>query len=362
MNPTYCAAVTPMDKIVSTEIGGGKMKSVYLAAPLQISIKDIPTPATIRDDEVRVAIHAASICGSDIGAYRGTNPLVSYPRIIGHELAGEVTEAGSRTGFTIGDRVALEPYVNCGVCYPCSIGRTNCCENLKVLGVHTDGGMVEQFVHPARLTHRIPEGMGWEDAALIEPLTIALHSNHRAHVKAGEHVVICGAGPIGLLCAGVAIAHGARPILLDPLDERLALAKQFGVVHTVNPGVTDAAEAIREITGGRMAEAVIEASGAASSIAAVVSYVSYAGRIALTGWPKEKIAMDTGMLTKKEIGLCGSRNSAHEFPEAMDMIRLRKIPVHLLVSLNTHSLEMLAGAVEEMSAHPERFLKIIATF
>ncbi len=338
------------------------MKSVYLSAPFQISIKDVPTPAYVREDEVRVAIHAASICGSDIGAYRGINPLVSYPRIIGHELAGEVIEAGSRSGCVIGDRVALEPYINCGTCYPCSIGRTNCCENLRVLGVHMDGGMVEQFVHPSRLIHHIPEGMSWEDAALIEPLTIALHSNHRARVKAGENVVICGAGPIGLLCAGVAIAYGAHPILLDPIDERLELAKQFGVVHAINPGVSDAVEAIREITGGRMAEAVIEASGASSSIAATVNYVSYAGRVALTGWPKEKIAMDTGLFTKKEIDFCGSRNSSLEFPEAIEMILLQKVPVHLLVSLNTHSLEMLADAVEEMSAHPELFLKIIATF
>jgi L-gulonate 5-dehydrogenase len=338
------------------------MKSVYLAAPLQVSIKDIPAPASVRDDEVMVAIHAASICGSDIGAYRGTNPLVSYPRVIGHELAGEVSEAGSRSGFAVGDRVALEPYINCGVCYPCGIGRSNCCENLKVLGVHTDGGMVERFVHPGRLTHRIPEGMNWEDAALIEPLTIALHSNHRARVKAGEFVVVCGAGPIGLLCAGVAIAFGAHPILIDPVSERLELAKQFGVVHAINPGLSDVVDAIREITAGRMAEVVIEASGAASSIAAVANYVSYAGRIVLTGWPKEKISMDTGLFTKKEIDLYGSRNSALEFPEAMEMIRQKRIPVHLLVSQNTRSLEKLAGAVEEMSAHPERFIKIIATF
>lgn len=338
------------------------MKSVYLSAPLQISIRDIPSPSSVLDDEVMVAIHAASICGSDIGAYRGTNPLVSYPRVIGHELAGEIIEAGCESGFSKGERVALEPYINCGTCYPCSIGRTNCCENLQVLGVHTNGGMVEKFVHPARLTHRIPEEMNWEDAALIEPLTIALHSNHRIRVKAGEHVVICGAGPIGLLSAGVSLACGAYPILIDPVNERLEMGKQFGVVHVINPVMTDAVEFIREITGGRMAEAVIEASGAASSIAATINYVSFAGRIALTGWPKEKILMDTGLFTKKEIDICGSRNSSLEFPEAMGLIRQKKIPVHLLVSRNTRSLEMLANAVEEMSVHPELFIKIIATF
>lgn len=338
------------------------MKSVYLAAPKQVSAKDIPAPAKVNADEVMVRIHAASICGSDIGAYRGTNALVSYPRILGHELAGEIMEAGADSGFTAGERVAIEPYINCGTCYPCSLGRTNCCENLKVLGVQTDGGMVEQFVHPARLVHRMPADMSWEDAALIEPLTIALHSVHRAGVKAGEHVVVCGAGPIGLLAGSVVLAYGATPILIDPINERLELAHDFGVEFTINPVETDAIARIKEITNGRMAEAVIEASGASSSVASTVDYVAYAGRVALTGWPKEKIAMDTGMFTKKELDIRGSRTSAGEFPEAIELIQSGKIPVQKLISLNTHSLEGLAPAVEEMSAHPEKFIKIIATF
>ncbi|MGI6298354.1 MAG: zinc-binding alcohol dehydrogenase family protein [Saccharofermentanales bacterium] len=338
------------------------MKSVYLAAPKQVSAKDIPAPAKVNADEVMVRIHAASICGSDIGAYRGTNALVSYPRILGHELAGEIMEAGADSGFTAGERVAIEPYINCGTCYPCSLGRTNCCENLKVLGVQTDGGMVEQFVHPARLVHRMPADMSWEDAALIEPLTIALHSVHRAGVKAGEHVVVCGAGPIGLLAGSVVLAYGATPILIDPINERLELAHDFGVEFTINPVETDAVARIKEITNGRMAEAVIEASGASSSVASTVDYVAYAGRVALTGWPKEKIAMDTGMFTKKELDIRGSRTSAGEFPEAIELIQSGKIPVQKLISLNTHSLEGLAPAVEEMSAHPEKFIKIIATF
>ncbi|NLC84293.1 MAG: zinc-binding alcohol dehydrogenase family protein [Ruminococcaceae bacterium] len=338
------------------------MKSVYLAAPKQVSAKDIPAPTKVNADEVMVRIHAASICGSDIGAYRGTNALVSYPRILGHELAGEIMEAGADSGFAVGERVAIEPYINCGTCYPCSLGRTNCCENLKVLGVQTDGGMVEQFVHPARLVHRMPADMSWEDAALIEPLTIALHSAHRAGVQAGEHVVVCGAGPIGLLAGSVVLAYGATPILIDPINERLELAHDFGVEFTINPVETDAVARIKEITNGRMAEAVIEASGASSSVAATVDYVAYAGRIALTGWPKEKIAMDTGMFTKKELDIRGSRTSAGEFPEAIELIQSGKIPVQKLISLNTRSLEGLAPAVEEMSAHPEKFIKIIATF
>lgn len=338
------------------------MKAVYLTAPKQVTIMDLPAPASVRDDEVMVRIHAASICGSDIGAFRGTNALVTYPRVLGHELAGEIVEAGAASGFEKGDRVALEPYINCGACYPCSLGRTNCCENLKVLGVQTDGGMVEQFVHPARLVHRLPDGMSWEDAALVEPLTISLHSTHRAGVKAGEHVVICGAGPIGLLAASVAVVYGAIPIMIDPINERLELARQFGAQHLINPVETNAVERIREITGGRMAEAVIEASGATPSIAATIDYASYAGRIALTGWPKEKVPMDTGMYTKKELDIRGSRTSAGEFPEAIELIQAGKIPVQKLISLNTRSLEGLAPAVEEMSAHPEKFVKIIATF
>ena len=198
------------------------MKAVYMAEPWSIAIKDMPEPSP-KEGQALIKVHAAGICGSDIGAFRGVNNLVSYPRVIGHELSGEILSIpeNNKKGLKPGDHVVVDPYVYCGKCYPCSIGRTNCCDDLKVLGVQTEGAMSERFAHPADLLVKIPDDMAWEDAALAEPLTISLHCIHRLRLKAGEHIAIFGAGPIGLLAAMAAIAYGAEPILIDLVEGRL---------------------------------------------------------------------------------------------------------------------------------------------
>ena len=150
---------------------------------------DRPVPGP---GQALIKVVTAGICGSDIGAFRGTNGLVSYPRVIGHELAGIVESIpdGNPKGIRVGDRVVVDPYLYCGHCYPCSIGRTNCCTDLHVLGVHVDGGMAEYFCHPADMLVKIPDGMDWVLAAMAEPLTISLHGVHRGGLKAGEFCAI----------------------------------------------------------------------------------------------------------------------------------------------------------------------------
>ena len=156
------------------------MKAVYLSKPWEISIMEREKPAP-QPGEALIRIMSAGICGSDIGAFRGTNGLVTYPRTIGHELAGIIEEipADNKKGLKVGDKVILDPYIYCGDCYPCSIGRTNCCTSLQVLGVHREGGMAEYFCHPADMLIKMPDDMSWTDAAMAEPLTISLHGIHR---------------------------------------------------------------------------------------------------------------------------------------------------------------------------------------
>ena len=200
------------------------MKAVYMEKPWNIEISDVQMPKP-KEGEALLRVKSAGICGSDIGAFRGTNGLVSYPRIIGHEIAGEVISIpeNNKNGIKPGDRVIVDPYLYCGHCYPCSIGRTNCCVDLKVLGVHVDGGMAEYFCHPADMLLKVPDDMPWDIIPLAEPLTIALHGIHRLNLKAGEHIAINGAGPIGLLAAMVALHYGAEPIMIDLVKERLAI-------------------------------------------------------------------------------------------------------------------------------------------
>jgi len=335
------------------------MKCIYLEAPGKIEVKEVEKPVR-KGNEALIKVRSMGICGSDIGAYRGTNPLITYPRIIGHEIAGEVVEIGENSKeIKVGDRVIIDPYIYCGECYPCSIGRTNCCEDLKVLGVHIDGGMTELFAHSSELLYKVPDNISWEQVPVAEPLTIALHAIHRTKVKEGEHVAIIGAGPIGLLAALVALAYNAIPILIDIVDERLKFASDIGIKHTVNPIKENAEKIIKEITKGRMAEAVIEASGSNVAIRNSIDYVSYAGRIALTGWPKADTMLPTGVFTKKEIDIRGSRTSAGEFEEALKLMSEGTIDVTPIIS-KVVNLKEIPDAVKDLSEYPEKYLKINA--
>jgi 2-desacetyl-2-hydroxyethyl bacteriochlorophyllide A dehydrogenase len=335
------------------------MKAVVIHAPGDVSVQEVSHPER-RENEVLIRVRGMGICGSDIGAYRGTNPLVTYPRIIGHEIAGELLDLPrGDTGMRPGDRVVVEPYVYCGKCYPCMTGRTNCCENLTVRGVHIDGGMSEFCVHPRHLVHKVPADVPWKHLAMVEPLTISVHAVKRARLAKGEHVVVTGSGPIGLLAAQYALTIGVVPIVVDPIDERLAFARSLGIPYGINPVRENAVERIREMTGGRMAEAVIEASGSDAAIRRIVEYAAYSGRISLVGWPKGEVSLPTALFTKKELDVMGSRNSLRDFPESIDLIAGNRIDVASLITRRV-SFEEIPAAVREIAAYPEKFLKVVA--
>ena len=334
------------------------MKAVYLEKPWNIGLCDAKMPEA-KPGEALLRVKSAGICGSDIGAFRGTNGLVSYPRVIGHEIAGEVISIpeNNRNGIKPGDHVIVDPYLYCGHCYPCSIARTNCCVDLKVLGVHVDGGMAEYFCHPADMLLKVPDDMPWDIIPLAEPLTIALHGVHRLGLKAGEHIAINGAGPIGLLAAMVALHYGAEPILIDLVSERLDFAKSLGVKYTINLREENLVEKVAEYTNGRMAECVMEASGANSAIRATLDIVSHAGRIALTGWPKQETPIPTDMITRKEVDIRGARTSAGEFPEAIDLIYHDKVDVRRILT-KVISIDEAPETIRDIEKNPGNYMKV----
>lgn len=338
------------------------MKAVYMEKPWNIEISDVQMPKP-KEGEALLRVKSAGICGSDIGAFRGTNGLVSYPRIIGHEIAGEVISIpeNNKNGIKPGDRVIVDPYLYCGHCYPCSIGRTNCCVDLKVLGVHVDGGMAEYFCHPADMLLKVPDDMPWDIIPLAEPLTIALHGIHRLNLKAGEHIAINGAGPIGLLAAMVALHYGAEPIMIDLVKERLDFAKSLGVQYTINLREEDLVEKVSEYTNGRMAECVMEASGANSAIRATLDIVSHAGRIALTGWPKQETPIPTDMITRKEVDVRGARTSAGEFPEAIDLIYHQKVDARRILT-KVISIDEAPETIRDIEKNPGNYMKVNILF
>lgn len=334
------------------------MKAVYLESPKNAFIKEIEEPLCLQG-YAKVRVRAVGICGSDVSAYKGTSPMCTYPRIIGHEIVGEIVEINDRaTNLNIGDKVILEPYVYCGRCYPCLNGRTNSCENLKVLGVHIDGGMTEYISHPVHLIYKLPNSLSFEEAVMAEPLSIALHSIHRLKLKPEEHIVIFGAGQIGNLIAQASLAIGAIPILIDILDERLDIAKSLGIENTLNPNKEDIVEEIKRLTNNRMAECVVEATGSVFGIRTALDVVSFTGRIAFVGWPNQEISLPTALITRKELDIYGSRNSVGEFPLALEMIEKKKVNVKALIS-KIVSLDEIPEYLRILAEKPSEFLKVL---
>ena len=335
------------------------MKVIKLAEPWNISCVEMEKP-TPKEGEALIKVVAAGICGSDIGAFRGTNGLVSYPRVIGHELAGivESIPENNKNGIKVGDRVVVDPYLYCGHCYPCSIGRTNCCTDLKVLGVHVDGGMAEYYCHPADMLIKIPEGMTWEQAAMAEPLTISLHGIHRGGLKAGEFCAIYGAGPIGLVAGMVAEAYGAHAIVIDLVQERLDFAKKVGIEYVINSGKEDPIAKVAEITGGMMAQQVMECTGANPCVRGCLDLVSNAGRITLTGWPKKETSLPTDVITKKEVDIRGARTSAGEFQEALELIATKRVDMDQILT-KTVTMDEAPATIVDIEKNPGNYMKVV---
>lgn len=338
---------------------GERMKAIKLEAPRKILCQEIDKPVP-KPGEALIKIVAAGICGSDIGAFRGTNSLVTYPRIIGHELAGIVESIPENNpgGIQPGDRVIIDPYLYCGKCYPCSIGRTNCCTDLHVLGVHVDGGMAEYHCHPADMLIKIPDEMDWTMAAIAEPLTIALHGIHRGALKEGEYCAIFGAGTIGVLAGMIAQAYGAHAIIIDLVPERLAFAKSVGIAYTVNSSQIDVVSAVTEITGGRLCQLVMECSGANACIRSCLDLVCNAGRVTFTGWPHEETSLPTDVITRKEIDVRGARTSAGEFEEAIELIASGKVDVKALLT-KVIPLEEAAQTIIDIEKNPGDYMKVV---
>ena len=336
------------------------MKAVILDKPEAIRMAEKPIPKAGEGMSV-IRVVAAGICGSDIGAYRGTNKLVTYPRVIGHEIVGEivsVSEYDNDKGLRCGDLVVVDPYLYCGHCYPCSLGRTNCCENLKVLGVHVDGGMCEYFEHPTNMLIPVPAGLDPILAAIAEPITISLHGLHRGKLSAGEHVVIFGAGPIGIFAAFIAEFYKAIPIVVDPVEARLDFLKEHGVENIINPLSADTVAEIRRITNGRMAEMVMEASGSNQAISQALEVVCNAGRVVYTGWPAHDTPLPTGVFTKKELDVRGARTSAGEFGEALAILSNNSIPVQDVIS-HIIPVDKVPEVIPDMASNPQKYLKVV---
>jgi len=274
-------------------------------------VRDLPEPEP-QPDHAIVRVKRVGICGTDLHAYRGNQPFFTYPRILGHELAGIVEQiGGNAAGLSAGDQVSVVPYLHCGRCVACRRGKTNCCTGMKVLGVHVDGGMRERIAVPVSHLIATP-GLSPDQTAVLEPLAIGAHAVRRSGLAAGETALVIGAGPIGLGVMALAKRRGARVIAMDLSEDRLAFCRSWADVDRTVNALQEPLAAVAELTGGELPTVVFDATGSAQSMADSFQYASHGGTLVFVGLVKTDISFHDPEFHKRELTLMGSRNATKE--------------------------------------------------
>lgn len=289
------------------------MDTIICNKPGELKLTQTNRPER-RDGEALLKILQVGICGTDLHAFEGTQPYFTYPRILGHELAAEILDIPEGYGFSVGDRVTAIPYFHCGECPTCRQGKTNCCARLQVYGVHVDGGMRSEVALPIRsLIGR--NGLTADQLSLVEPLAISAHGIRRAAVRPGEHVLIVGAGPIGIGTLLLTRAAGAHVMMMDVNPARLAYCRTLvdGLI-TIDAGdpAVKVNEQLSEITGGEMPSVVFDCTGSQQAINQAFSYLAHGGRYILIGLQQQPITFSHPEFHKREATLMSSRNATAE--------------------------------------------------
>ena len=313
------------------------MLSVVLERPGELRLADTPQPGHAEPGLALVRVRRIGVCGTDFHAWFGRQPFFAFPRILGHELAVEVLDVPSgSTGAAAGDRCAVEPYLNCGQCPACLIGRTNCCETLQTLGVHTDGGMRERLLLPVNKLH--PSPLLEADAlALVETLCIGSHAVMRSGLGVGDEALVIGAGPIGLGAALAARAAGAIVRVMDVNPQRLEFAAAHtGVEGTIRVPQDGAVDDVREAFGGMLPRFVFDATGSAASMQEAFTLTGHAGTLVFVGLVRADISFHDPDLHRKELTVLASRNAvAADFRRVMDLLEAGHIDLRPWITHRT---------------------------
>lgn len=312
------------------------MKGIVLREPGQLAPTSNLSVEDIAPHEALVRVRRIGICGTDLHAFKGEQPFFTYPRVLGHELGVEIVSIGENAeGLNVGDRCAVEPYLNCGTCVACRRGRTNCCVRLQVLGVHTDGGMCEFIKVPVNKLHK-SASLSLDQLALVEPLSIGAHAVARADIEPGEFALIVGAGPIGLAIIQFAKLASARCIVMDVNEKRLQFAREhFGIEFTIKAG-DGALERLKEITADEMPTVVFDATGNARSMAASFDLIAHGGRLVLVGLFQGNVTFHDPDAHRRELTLLCSRNSTGaDFRRIINQLETGEIDINSWITHRT---------------------------
>ena len=338
------------------------MKAVQVVSPNRLELIDVPKPSIDGTNNVLVRMTAAGICGSDVGIYHGTNAAATYPRIIGHEMVGVVEEVGEGvTTPKVGDRVIINQVTSCGHCYACRKGRGNVCDNLKVRGVHIDGGYREYIAVPAGDCYLLPDGLSDVDAVMIEPTTIAIQVCARAELAGDDMLLIYGAGSLGFSILRIARTMCEHIIVADIMDDKLAEAKEAGAKFTINSKTEDFYAKVREYTHGRGPTVSIDCAFLKTSMMTMLEVTGNAGRVMSLGFETDPIPVNPFLITSKELDLRGSRLQNKMFGKAIEMIREGTLDLTGSVS---HTFPMINAqeAFDFVDSRDPSYRKAVLTF
>jgi len=334
------------------------MKTLVIDAPGKYSSGEKPRPAP-KDGEVLLRVRRLGFCGTDLSTFRGVNPLVSYPRVPGHEIAAviEAVTPGVPAILSIGQEVTVMPYTACGKCTACRSGRANACRNNLTLGVQQEGAFTDYIVVPWQKV--VTARLGLRELALVEPLAVGFHAAARGRVTKADTVLVFGCGMIGLgVIAAAGLHRGANVIAVDIEDGKLALAKKAGAAHVINSKTENLAERVQSLTNGDGANVCIEAVGAPATFLAAVENVCFAGRIVYIGYAKAPVSYETKYFVLKELDILGSRNSTTEdFRAVVELLESGRYPVAETITRTVPFAEA-GAALADWSNNPGAITKI----
>jgi 2-desacetyl-2-hydroxyethyl bacteriochlorophyllide A dehydrogenase len=329
------------------------VRAFVLQEPQRASIEVVPDPVT-KSDDILLQVRMVGFCGSDLNSFRGLNPLISYPRILGHEVSATALTGGSE--ITPGTDVAIFPYTNCGRCAACQRGRPNACQYNETLGVQRDGALADYIAMPPEKLYRAR--LTPKEMCLVEPMTVGFHAVARGRVAPEDSVAIFGCGGVGLGAVASASLLGARTICVDVDDKKLELARMAGGSQAINSAREPLHQRLLKLTDGRGPDVVIEAVGTPATFRAAVEEVAFTGRVVYIGYAKEPVSYETRLFVQKELDVRGSRNAQPEdFCAVIRLLEAGKFPVDQVVSLIV-GLNEAPEALRSWSENPSRFQKI----
>jgi threonine dehydrogenase-like Zn-dependent dehydrogenase len=338
---------------------GNWMKALVIDRPGEARVIDVePVAADPLDATMR--IRRIGLCGTDLSTFRGKNPLVTYPRIPGHEVAATLERVPENDlGLVEGMNVTMSPYTSCGKCTACRQGRFNACRCNETLGVQRDGALMSRFSMPLAKLYAAP--LTLDELCLVEPLTVGCHAVARGRVTAADTVAIYGCGGVGLGAVSAAAFRAACVIAIDIDDKKLDIARNSGARHLINSSREEVHARLQELTDGNGPDVIIEAIGRPDTYRAAVEEVAFTGRVVYIGYAKDHVSYETRLFVQKELDILGSRNALpQDFREVIRMFEQKRFPTEAAISA-TVPLKEAPGILRAWSENPAAFTKIMIT-